>query len=309
MQTAYISHPDCLKHEMIDGHPEEPARLRAIDDQLMASQLFDFLRHYDAPAADKKDLLRVHSKEHVRNIFDNAPKPGDPLFHADPDTFMNEFTLPAALRAAGAGKYAVDLVMKEQVRNAFCAVRPPGHHAEHKQAMGFCFFNNIAVAAAYALEYYGLERVAIVDFDVHHGNGTEDIFAEHGQVMVCSSYEHPLYPFSGRPTVPGRLINTPLGKGSAGPEFRMAVQQHWLPALEEFKPQMLFISAGFDAHWEDDMANLQFNESDYVWVTKKMMEIAETHCQERIVSMLEGGYVLQALGRSVSQHIKALMGI
>lgn len=309
MKTAYITHPDCLKHEMTKGHPEEPARLIAIQEQLQSQQLWDFLEHFEPPAVEKEALLRVHTERHIDHLFKNAPQPGQPLFHADPDTFMNEHTLSAALKAAGAGVMAVDLIMDKKVDNAFCAVRPPGHHAEHDQAMGFCFFNNVAVAAAHALEKYKLERVAIVDFDVHHGNGTEDIFEDDPRVMVCSTYEHPLYPYSGRPTVPGRLINCPLKPGSAGPEFRMAVQKEWLPELEAFKPQFIFISAGFDAHWQDDMAQLQLNETDYRWVTQKMTQIAQTHAEGRIVSMLEGGYILDALARSAEQHIRVLMGL
>jgi len=309
MNTAYITHPDCLKHEMAQGHPEQPGRLLAIQDQLQAQQLWDFLEHVEAPLASQPSLLRAHSQQHIDTIFTNAPQAGQPLFHVDPDTFMNEHTLSAALRAAGAGILAVDLAMDKKIDNAFCAIRPPGHHAEHDNAMGFCFFNNIAVAAAHALEEHKLERIAIIDFDVHHGNGTEDIFENDPRVMVCSSFEHPLYPYSGRPTVPGHLINCPLKPGSAGPEFRMAVQKEWLPELEAFKPQFIFISAGFDAHMEDDMAHLQLNESDYKWVTQEIFQVAERHADNRIVSMLEGGYMLDALGRSVEQHIRVLIGL
>jgi len=309
MKTAYITHPDCLKHEMTKGHPEEPARIIAIQEQLQSRQLWDFLEHFEAPTVDRQALLRVHTERHIDHLFKNSPLPGQPLFHTDPDTSMNEHSLDAALKAAGAGVMAVDLVMEKKVDNAFCAVRPPGHHAERDQAMGFCFFNNIAVAAAHALEKYHLERVAIIDFDVHHGNGSEDIFENDARVMVCSSYEHPLYPHSGRPTVPGHLINCPLSPGSAGPEFRMAVQKEWLPALEAFQPQFIFISAGFDAHWQDDMAQLQLNELDYRWVTQKIAQIAHRYADDRIVSMLEGGYVVDALARSAEQHIRVLMGL
>ncbi|PCI65902.1 MAG: deacetylase [Piscirickettsiaceae bacterium] len=309
MNTAYITHPDCLKHKMTQGHPEEPGRLLAIQDRLQLLQLWDFLNHFDAPGVSKQSLLQVHTQQHIDNIFKNAPQAGQPLFHADPDTFMNEHTLSAALRAAGSGVLAVDLVMEKKIDNAFCAIRPPGHHAEHDKAMGFCFFNNIAVAAAHALEQYQLERIAIIDFDVHHGNGTEDIFENDSRVLICSSYEHPLYPYSGRSTIPGHLINCPLKPGSGGPEFRMVVQQEWLPELEAFKPQFIFISAGFDAHWQDDMAQLQFNETDYRWITQKLVSLAKKHADNRIVSMLEGGYTLDALGKSVEQHIRVLMGL
>ncbi|RKZ45360.1 MAG: histone deacetylase family protein, partial [Gammaproteobacteria bacterium] len=199
MKTAYITHPDCLKHEMSKGHPEGPQRLLAIQDQLTSQQLWDFLEHFEPPTVERQALLRVHSQQHIDNIFQNAPKTGQPLFHVDPDTFMNEHTLTAALRAAGAGTLAVDLIMEKQIDNAFCAVRPPGHHAESNKAMGFCFFNNIAVATSHALEKYNLDRVAIVDFDVHFGNGTENIFKNDPRIMICSSYEHPLYPFADRP--------------------------------------------------------------------------------------------------------------
>jgi acetoin utilization deacetylase AcuC-like enzyme len=309
MKTGYITHPDFLKHKMIEGHPEQPARLLAIQDQLQAHHLGDFLQYFEPQDVSKEMLLRVHTEGHIEYVFKNAPLAGQALFHVDPDTFMNEHTLNAALKAAGAGVMAVDLIMAKNIDNAFCAVRPPGHHAERNRAMGFCFFNNIAVAAAHALEKHKLERVAIVDFDVHHGNGTEDIFENDPRVMVCSTYGHPLYPYSGRPSVPGHLINCPLKQGSAGPEFRRAVQEEWLPALEAFQPQFIFISAGFDAHWQDDMANLQLNEQDYGWVTQKMRQLANKYAAGRIVSMLEGGYALGALGRSVTQHLRALMGL
>lgn len=309
MKTAYITHPDCLKHKMTNGHPEGPSRLIAIQEQLQSQQLWDFLEHFEPSSVDRQALLRVHTERHIDRLFNNAPQSGQSLFQADPDTFMNEHSLDAALKAAGAGVMAVDLIMGKEINNAFCAVRPPGHHAERDQAMGFCFFNNIAVAAAHVLEEHNLERVAIIDFDVHHGNGTEDIFENDERVMVCSSYEHPLYPYSDSPTIPGHLINSPLSPGSAGPEFRMAVQKEWLPELEAFQPQFIFISAGFDAHWQEDMAQLQLNESDYRWVTQKMSQIADRHANGRIVSMLEGGYVLDALGRSAEQHIRVLMGL
>lgn len=309
MRTAYITHPDCLKHEMTQGHPEEPARLLAIQEQLQSQQLWDFLEHFEPTDASQEALLRVHTQQHIDNLFNNAPQAGQPLFHVDPDTFMNAHSLNAALKAAGAGTMAVDLIMEKKIDNAFCAVRPPGHHAERDKGMGFCLFNNIALAAAHALEEHNLERVAIVDFDVHHGNGTEDIFGDDPRVLVCSTYEHPLYPYSSRPSIPGHLVNCPLKSGSAGPEFRMAVQKEWLPELEAFKPQFIFISAGFDAHWQDDIAQLQFNESDYGWVTRKMRKIADNYSEGRIVSMLEGGYVLDALGRCAEQHIRALMGL
>ena len=309
MNTGYITHPDCLKHEMFEGHPEEPGRLLAIQNQLQSKQLWDFLEHFEPTEVKRDSLLSVHSKQHVDRIFENAPKAGEARFHVDPDTFMNEHSLAAALQAAGAGTMSVDLIMQNKVDNAFCAVRPPGHHAEKNDAMGFCLFNNIAVAAAYALEKYNLQRVAIIDFDVHFGNGTEDIFKDDKRVMICSSYEHPLYPYSGLPTVPGHMINCPLDAGAGGKEFREAVEQHWLPELEAFKPEFIFISAGFDAHWEDDMAQLQLHEEDYAWVTAKLMDVANKHADNRLVSMLEGGYVLPALARATEAHIRTLMAL
>jgi acetoin utilization deacetylase AcuC-like enzyme len=226
--------------------------------------------------------------------------------HLDPDTAMCPGTLRAALRAAGAGIHATDLVLSGQASNAFCSVRPPGHHAEFGRAMGFCFFNNIAVAARHALEVHGLERVAIIDFDVHHGNGTENIVAGDERMLMVSIFQHPFYPYSGDKPLAGNLCNVPLPAGTRGEGFREAVSTRWLPRLEEFAPQMLFISAGFDAHYEDDMASLGLVEADYAWVTTQLLKFAQVHCQGRIVSMLEGGYALSALGRSVTEHVRAL---
>ena len=308
MRTAYITHSECLKHEMVEGHPERPERLHAIQDQLIRAGVFDFLRHYDAPQATLQQLSHAHDKLYIKEILAQSPAMGDDLVHIDPDTFMNPHTLNAALHAAGAVVQATDLVCKGEIDNAFCAVRPPGHHAERHQAMGFCFFNNVAVGAAHALEHHELERVAIVDFDVHHGNGTEDIFEDDDRVMVCSAYQHPLYPFSGRESIPQRLINVPMGRGLLSKEFRRAIEERWLPALEQFAPQMVYISAGFDGHHEDEQANWNLIESDYAWVTRQMLDIAKRHAQNRLVSTLEGGYSLHALGRSATAHVKALLG-
>ena len=305
MRTAYITHPVCLQHEMIEGHPECPERIGAIQDRLISAGLFDFLRHYDATKASRKQLTRVHHKGHIDKILSSSPKEG--LFHLDPDTYMNPHTADAALYSAGAVVMATDLVVKGEMDSAFCCVRPPGHHAERGEAMGFCFFNNVAVGAAHALEKHHLKRVAVVDFDVHHGNGTEDIFEGDRRVMVCSSYQHPLFPYSGRPTVEGHLINVELKAGATGKEFRAAIEQQWLQQLHAFQPQMVFVSAGFDAHREDDMAGLSLMETDYTWVTQRIMEVAAEHAENRIVSVLEGGYALQALGRSAAAHVRALM--
>nr|VFK02079.1 MAG: Acetoin utilization deacetylase AcuC [Candidatus Kentron sp. H]VFK02115.1 MAG: Acetoin utilization deacetylase AcuC [Candidatus Kentron sp. H]VFK05255.1 MAG: Acetoin utilization deacetylase AcuC [Candidatus Kentron sp. H] len=307
MRTAYISHPVCLQHEMIEGHPECPERIGAIEDRLLSSGLLDFMRYYEAPPATTWQLKRVHTKRHVHKILSSSPKKG--LFHLDPDTYMNPHTVDAAVYAAGAVVLATDLVMGWGIDNAFCCVRPPGHHAERNEAMGFCFFNNVAVGAAHALTKHRLERVAIVDFDVHHGNGTEDIFENTQRVMVCSAYQHPLFPYSGRPTLPGRLINVELQSGTTGKAFREAITARWLPELHAFRPQMIFISAGFDAHAEDDMADIDISERDYAWITRELMALAEEYAEGRIVSVLEGGYALNALGRSAAAHVKELMGL
>ncbi len=307
MRTAYITHPECLKHQMTIEHPECPERLTAIEDQLQAAGLFDFLMYSEAPKVAIEQLVRAHDIIYINGLLAFSPSTG--LYHIDGDTAMNPHTLNAALRAAGAAVFATDSVINSKVDNAFCSVRPPGHHAESRQAMGFCFFNNAAVAAAHALAEHGLERVAIVDFDVHHGNGTEEIFMDDPRVMVCSSFQHPFYPYTGAQSIDGHLINVPLKAGSIGGDFRQAIDNEWLPQLERFQPQMIFVSAGFDAHYEDDMGDLNLGESDYAWVTQRIMEIANRYADGRVVSVLEGGYALHALGRSVSAHIRVLMGI
>ena len=307
MQTAYISHPLCLKHDMGTHHPECPARLHAIEDQLIASGLFGYLQHHQAPEASREQLLRVHTADYLDRIIAAAPQQG--LVALDGDTLMNPFSYPAALRAAGAVVMGVDLVLAGEVENAFCNIRPPGHHAERSKAMGFCIFNNVAVGAAHALAVRGLDRVAIVDFDVHHGNGTEDIFAADPRVILCSTFQHPFYPYSGAESTSANLVDVPLKAGSGGVEFRAAVTEHWMPALEKFKPELVMISAGFDAHREDDMSSLALLEADYAWVTARIKEMASRHANRRIVSVLEGGYELHALGRSATAHIKELSGL
>lgn len=304
MHTAYLTHPACLKHDMGAHHPECPERLRAIEDQLIAAGLLHFLNHQEAPRATDEQLARVHQPDYIERIRHLAPKSG--MVHLDGDTAMNTGTLEAAYRAAGAAVRAVDLVMNGEVENVFCAIRPPGHHAEAGRAMGFCIFNNVAVGVGHALEHYGLQRVAIADFDVHHGNGTEQIFHDDTRVMLCSTFQHPYYPGCGADSGNEHIINVPLPAGTDGPAFRAAVETYWLPALERFQPQMLFISAGFDGHWEDDMAQFKLRESDYAWVTSELKRIAAKYAHDRIVSVLEGGYELHALGRSVLAHVKAL---
>jgi acetoin utilization deacetylase AcuC-like enzyme len=285
-------------------HPESPARLAAIYDRLFADGLIDLLQQHEAPRAERAQLARVHGAEHIDRIFAVAPQRG--LVQLDPDTAMNPFSLEAALRAAGAAVLGVDLVMRGAAANAFCSVRPPGHHATRDRAMGFCLFNNVAVGAAHALDAHGLERVAIADFDVHHGNGTEDIFAAEPRVMLCSTFQHPFYPHSGAHSADDHIINVPLSSGTGGSGFRAAVSDRWLPALEAFRPQLLLISAGFDAHRDDEMAGLALVEADYAWVTEQLKALAQRHCAGRIVSLLEGGYELDALGSSVAAHIRVL---
>ena len=307
MPTAYLTHPACLKHEMGADHPECPARLHAIEDRLITAGLLHYLAHHQAPEVTRKQLLRVHGEAYVQSVFAAAPQAG--LVYLDADTAMNPYSLDAALRAAGAAVKAVDLLMAGQAENAFCNIRPPGHHAGRDSAGGFCIFNNVAVAAAHALEHHGLERVAIADFDVHHGDGTENIFHDDERVMLCSTFRHPYYPYCGAGSGNTHIINVPLAAGASGEDFRAAVTQHWLPALEAFQPQLLLISAGFDAHLEDDMGGLALREADYVWVTEQLKALAARHAGRRIVSVLEGGYALSALGRSATAHIKVLCGL
>ena len=307
MTVAYVTHADCLKHEMGAWHPERPERLTAIEDQLIASGIGQFLQRHDAPLATDEQLARVHPMEYVRAIREAAPTEG--TVHLDPDTAMNPHSLQAALRAAGAAVLATDLVLRGEVDGAFCGVRPPGHHACRARPMGFCIFNNVAVAARHALEAHGLERVAIIDFDVHHGNGTEDIFQNDARVLMASTFQHPFYPYSGTEDPAPNMVNVPLRAGAGSKQFRAAVSEAWLPALEGFRPQLVIFSAGFDAHADDDMAMLSFTDQDYAWVTQQVKAVADRHAGGRIVSTLEGGYALSALGRSVVQHLRVLAGL
>lgn len=302
--TAFITHPDCGKHDMGRHHPECPQRLSAIEDHLISSGISGLVERHDAPAARISELARVHPLEYIEGIREAAPEHG--IVHLDPDTAMGPHTWEAALHAAGATVLATDLVLGGRAENAFCAVRPPGHHATRTRAMGFCLFNNVAVAAKHALEQHGLERVAIIDFDVHHGNGTEDIFSDDERVVMASIFQHPFYPYSGTEDPAPNMANVPLPAGSDGRALRAAVEKIWMPALDDLEPQMIFVSAGFDAHVEDDMAMLRFTESDYTWVTQRIKEVAEKYAGGRIVSVLEGGYALSALGRSVVAHLKVL---
>ncbi len=308
MTTAYITHPDCLLHEMGSGHPECPGRLHAVHEALVSSSLFRDLKCLQAPLADADDLKRVHCTDHVDLIFERAPQEG--YLRLDADTAMNPHSLTAARRAAGAGILAVEEIMEGRCRNAFCAVRPCGHHATQGHAMGFCVFNNVAVAAAYALERKGLERIAVIDFDVHHGNGTEDIFSAakwRSQVLMAGFFQHPFYPYSGTSNPAPNMINVALPAGSGGAAAKHAFTSQWLPALDAFRPQMLFISAGFDAHRDDLLGGMALEEEDYAWITRGLMAVADKHADQRIVSMLEGGYNLQALGRSALAHVATLV--
>lgn len=304
VKTAYISHSDCLKHDMGPYHPESPQRLVAIENALNASGLLSQLRRFEAPLATTGQLARVHAPDYIESIFQASPAAG--MVALDADTAMNPFTLNAALRAAGAVVLATDLVLAGDMDNAFCAVRPPGHHAGSDHAMGFCLFNNVAVGVAHAIAHHNLQRVAILDFDVHHGNGSEDIFHDNPQVMLCSTFQHPFYPYCGTDSGNEHIINVPLPRGADGTAFRDAVTGIWLPALKKFTPEMIFVSAGFDAHRDDDMAQLQLDDDDYIWITQQISAVADKYAQGRIVSVLEGGYELQALGRCVVAHIRVL---
>lgn len=305
MGIAFISHPDCELHDTGAGHPESPARVRAVLDYLPTREIWHRLTQFEAPLADRELLYRVHNRGYVDAVI--AAEPEEGRVYLDPDTSMAPHSLNAALRAAGSVVRGVDLVMAGDVDQAFCCVRPCGHHAEVARPMGFCMFNNVAVGARYAREQYGLNRVAIVDFDVHHGNGTEDIFRDDPSVFFSSTFQHPFYPGSGADTVSDHIVNVPLPAGTGGEAFRDAFRERILPALNSFEPELLFISAGFDAHDDDPLAQLCLLEEDFAWATGKIREVAEAHAWGRIVSVLEGGYSLPALARSVEAHLQAML--
>ncbi|KQV78547.1 deacetylase [Massilia sp. Root351] len=305
MSTAIYSHPDCQRHEMGEWHPESPARLQAIADQLINSHIDDLLEHREAPLAELAAIERNHSRNAIGIVRDNVPAAGD-YYPIDGDTSLNAHSWKAALRAAGAAVAATDAVIAGEIANAFCAIRPPGHHARPSEPMGFCLFNNIAIAAKHALDVHGLRRVAVVDFDVHHGNGTEEALRDEPRALMVSFYQHPFYPYSEvAPDSPNR-VNVPVPAHSKGDTVRQLVIDKWLPALHAFKPEMIFISAGFDAHREDDIGGMGLVEADYAWMTQQVMAVADEYAKGRIVSCLEGGYNLSALGRSVVAHVKAL---
>ncbi|MDA7964434.1 histone deacetylase family protein [Ruegeria sp.] len=304
MKTALLTHADCLGHVTPQGHPERVARLEHI---LHALEALD-LNRVTAPLAADDDLLRVHPESHIREI--RQTRPADGFAQIDGDTFMSPGSVDAAYRAAGAVVRAVDLVLGGEAPNAFCAIRPPGHHAETETAMGFCLFGNAALAAKHALDHHGLSRVAVVDFDVHHGNGTQDLLWDEKRALVITSQQMPLWPGSGRPDETGAyetVLNIPLAPGTGGAEMRAAYEAQAFPRLRAFKPELIIISAGFDAHQDDPLANLNWSTGDFAWITAELCKIADEVCDGRIVSTLEGGYDLNALADATRAHVQELM--
>jgi acetoin utilization deacetylase AcuC-like enzyme len=307
MSTLLISHPACLDHLTPPGHPERPDRLRAVEQALEAQKL-QLLAREQAPMASLENIALCHPMDYIVEIRDATPKEG--IVHLDADTSMSPGSFEAALRAAGGAILAVDEVLAKKARNAFVATRPPGHHAETARPMGFCFFDNVAIAARHAQQHHGIARVGIVDFDVHHGNGSQEIFWSDKSVMYCSTHQMPLFPGTGAVVESGEhntVVNAPLRPGDGGEKFRAAFETRILPRLAEFKPELVIISAGFDAHMRDPLASINLNEDDFVWATQKLMDIADRWADSRVVSVLEGGYDLQALGNSVAAHVTALM--
>ena len=307
MTTLLISHPACLAHDMGEGHPEQPDRLRAVE-RAFETEIFQMLARDVAPRAEISAIARVHPLEYIDALRAATPTQGHTVI--DQDTSMSPGTFEAALRSAGGAVFAVDEVMTRKARNAFVATRPPGHHAELATPMGFCFFNNVAVAARHARAIYGADRIAIMDFDVHHGNGTQHIFWDDPNVMYASTHEMPHYPGTGsigERGAHGQIVNAPLRAGDAGDTFREAVEVAILPRIVDFAPDLIMVSAGFDAHRRDPLGNINLVEADFVWVTRKLMEIAQKRCGGRIVSVLEGGYDLVGLAHSVAAHVTTLM--
>ncbi len=315
-KTGYFTHRDCWLHEMGPGHPECPARLDAIEDRLLVSGVGDALERCNVPLASLAEIELAHDPMHIAALqgltdrLEQELAAGGPEYkQLDTDTSINRHTFKAALRAAGATLAATDAVLAGELENAFCSVRPPGHHATRNQAMGFCFFNNIAVRVKYALERHHLKRVAVIDFDVHHGNGTEDILAGDPRVLMCGIFQHPFYPFSGDKDPASNMLNVPVAAYTKGMDIREIIEMMWIPRLEAFKPEMIFISAGFDAHREDDMGQLGMTENDFAWITTRIKDIARRFSKSRIVSCLEGGYVMDPLARSVEAHLRVLADI
>jgi acetoin utilization deacetylase AcuC-like enzyme len=305
MKTAFISHPDTLLHMMDGSHPESPARITAIKNALIKNGIYQKLDIYEAPSATDRELQRVHSNAYVQKIRTLSPKAG--LVRLDADTAMGPMSLSAALHASGAVVFATDLVMRNMADNAFCCIRPPGHHAGRANSAGFCIFNHVAVGVAHAFEKYGIKRAAIIDFDVHHGDGTEDIFKNDPRVMLCSTFQHPFYPHRGADTRSDRMLNIPLPAKSDGKKFQQVFEQEFLPALNQFKPEIIYISAGFDAHADDPLADLRLLDADYAWMTEFIKKVANQHAQGRVISSLEGGYHLGALADAVCSHVEALL--
>ena len=306
-RTALITHPACTEHDMGIGHPEQPARLTSVLDALSGDGFRDLVR-IEAPRASIEQIARSHPKSHIEGILNAVPEHG--VRQVDPDTALSAGSGEAALRAAGAGIEAVDRVMRGEIRNVFCAVRPPGHHAEPEQAMGFCLFNNVAIAAEHAIATHGAAKVAVVDFDVHHGNGTQAMFINKPHMFFASTHQMPLYPGTGHESergIGGNIVNAALPPNASGDEFRIAFRLRVLPALLDFDPDLIIISAGFDAHADDPLANVNLVEDDYIWATRELMQVADKTCQGRVISMLEGGYDLGALGRSSAAHVITLM--
>jgi len=304
MTTAVISHPACLEHVTPQGHPEQVARIEYVTRALAPLDVY----REDAPLVDEVDLLRVHPQAYIDAIRAAAPVEG--FASLDPDTHMSQGSLAAALRVAGGIIRAVDLVMAGKAQNAFVAMRPPGHHAERARAMGFCFFGNVAMAAKYALDHHKLARVGIIDFDVHHGNGTQDLVWDDARIFFASTHQSPLYPGTGAAHETGEhgnVLNVPLPDGTGSADFRRVMENEILPAVAAFEPELILVSAGFDAHRADPLAGLKFTTEDFAWVTRKICDLAQTHCQGRLVSNLEGGYDLQALAASAAAHVQVLI--
>jgi acetoin utilization deacetylase AcuC-like enzyme len=312
-KTGYFTHRDCWRHDMGAGHPECPQRLDAIEDRLLLSGVGDALERGDVPLATLAQITRAHTVAHLEHLESlsqrlvaDAPAGGPDHAQLDPDTVLMRHTVLAARRAAGAAVAATDAVLSGALENAFCAVRPPGHHAGRAQAMGFCFLNNVAIAARHALEAHGLDRVAVVDFDVHHGNGTEDILAGDERVLMVGIFQHPFYPHTDIDHPAANMLNLPVPAYTKGMDVRELIEAMWMPRLEAFRPQMIFISAGFDAHRDDELGQLRLNEQDFAWITERVRGVARRHAGGRIVSMLEGGYHLDALATSVEAHVRVL---
>lgn len=307
MRTAYITHADCHDHDTGPGHPESAQRLSAIEDRFIENRVWDFLKPVDAPEVTREQLLRVHTARHIDNVEASIPRTG--YARLDQDTVVSPGSLAAARRSAGAAVAAVDLIMNGTYDTAFCGVRPPGHHAERDRVMGFCLYSNLAVGAAHALDAHGLERIAVLDFDVHQGNGTEDILIGDDRVLYCSVFEHPFFPFTTPPENSERVVSVPLDATAKSAQFRSAIHDHWLPALDAFEPQLIFVSAGFDAHRDDEMSHVSLTDGDFRWVAEAIMKVAQRHAQGRVISALEGGYEIHSLARCVEAHVRVLMGL